>query len=163
VPGAEGSLQITARVAVAADARYVWQVNNDPTVRAQALHSDDIPWEVHVRWYGEQLTRSNGVLLIGLEQDRPIGVARFDVSGGEAIVTIAVSREHRGRGIGMGLVKVVTDLAFTRVDVRVAVAYVRPANFASQRTFLSSHYHSIGSKDLSGVTMLRFEKSRGGK
>jgi UDP-2,4-diacetamido-2,4,6-trideoxy-beta-L-altropyranose hydrolase len=153
---------ITERMAAPADARYVWTVNNDPTVRAQALHTADIPWESHLEWYQRQLLRSDGALLIGLELDRPIGVARFDVSNGEAVITIAVAPEHRGRGVGQGLVRSVTAQALARAEVRIAVAYTRPGNLASQRAFLNNQYRDVGSTVLSGVTMLRFEKSREG-
>jgi len=126
------------------------------------LRTDDIPWDAHLAWYQRQLTRSDGSLLIGVEGDQPVGVARFDVSGGEAVITIAVAPDSRGRGVGRSLIGLVTAAALARPDVRIAVAYTRPDNLASQRAFLNNQYLQVGSADLAGVTMVRFQKSKRG-
>jgi RimJ/RimL family protein N-acetyltransferase len=151
---------ITARPATIADARYVWTVNNDPSVRAQSLRTDDIPWDDHVGWYRGKLESPDCGFLIGLERDKPVGVARFDVSEGEATVSIAVSPEHQSRGVGKRLVEIVTRLALARPDVGLAVAYTRRTNLASQRVFLGNGYRCAGSPEMSGIEMFRFVRPR---
>lgn len=152
--------EVSARRATIDDAHYVWGVNNHPSVRAQARYTDDIPWETHASWYQRQLERTDGGLFIGLVEGQRFGVARFDVAGNEAVITIAVSPEHRGRGLGKRLVGLVTAEAFARPDVQVTVAYTRPGNLASQRAFLNNHYVQLGTADVAGVTMMRFERYR---
>ena len=85
-------------------------------------------------------------------------MARFDVAGGEAVISLAVSADHRGRGLGGRLIRSITDLALARADVRVAVAYTRPTNTASRRAFAQNGYREVGAVDMGGVEMCRFEK-----
>jgi RimJ/RimL family protein N-acetyltransferase len=151
---------ITVRPARLEDARYVWTVNNHPTARAQSLSTADIPWETHAEWYRARLARPDCGFLIGLRGEEPIGVARFDVSDGEAVISLAVSAEHRGRGAGGQLIRSVTELALARSDVRVAVAYTRPTNVASRRAFLRNEYLEAGVVELSGTPMARFERRK---
>ena len=148
----------TARRAAPEDARFVWTVNNHPTARAQSISTDDIPWESHLAWFQARLARPDCAFLIGLASDEPIGVARLDVAGGEAVVSLAVSADHRGRGLGRRLIRSITDLALARADVRVAVAYTRPTNTASRRAFAHNGYREVGAVDVRGVEMCRFEK-----
>ena len=149
----------TTRRAKPADARFVWTVNNHPTTRAQSVSTGDIPWETHVAWFQARLARSDCGFLIGLSGDEPIGVARFDVAGGEAVISLAVSADHRGRGFGGRLIRSITDLALARADVRVAVAFTRPTNTASRRAFAHNGYREVGAVDMGGVEMCRFEKA----
>ena len=150
----------TARPATLEDARFVWSVNNHPTTRAQSMSTGDIPWESHLAWFQARLANPDCAFLIGLSADQPIGVARFDVAGGEAVISLAVSADHRGRGLGRRLIRSITDAALARADVRVAVAYTRPTNTASRRAFAHDGYREIGAVDMGGVEMFRFEKRR---
>jgi N-acetylneuraminate synthase len=154
-----GMPAFTTRRAAPEDARFVWTVNNHPTTRAQSMSTADIPWEAHLAWFEARLARPDCAFLIGLSGDEPIGVARFDVTGGEATVSLAVSADHRGRGFGQRLIRSITDLALARADVRVAVAYTRPTNTASRRAFAHSGYRELGVVDVGGVEMCRFERA----
>jgi sialic acid synthase SpsE/RimJ/RimL family protein N-acetyltransferase len=151
---------ITTREATFEDARYVWTVNNHPTTRAQSLNTADIPWETHVGWYRSRLARPDCGFLIGLLDGAPVGVARYDVVNGEAVVSLAVSAEYRGRGVGTQLIRAVTRLALARSDVRRAVAYTRPGNVASRCAFLGSQYIDAGEVELSDITMSRLERGK---
>ncbi len=153
-------LAITSRPATLEDAHFVWIVNNHPTVRSQSLRTGDIPWGTHIEWYRTQLGRSDCGFRIGLERNDRVGVARFDVADGHATISIAISPEHRGRGVGRRLIQLVTVEALARPDVRMAIAYTRPANHASRRAFLHGQYRLAGQSDLAGVTMMRFERTK---
>jgi RimJ/RimL family protein N-acetyltransferase len=154
-----GARALELRPATAGDARYVWAINNHPTVRAQSVRTGDIPWETHETWFGKQLVRTDGRLLVAVEDGVPVGVARFDVEGAEAVVSIAVGVEHRGRGLGRRIVEHVTAAAFAHPGVRRAVAFTRPDNVASQRAFLGNGYRAAGDASAEGVALLRFEKA----
>ncbi|HEY7371482.1 MAG TPA: GNAT family N-acetyltransferase [Polyangia bacterium] len=149
----------TARPALPEDARFVWTVNNHPTARAQSISTGDIPWETHLPWFQARLARPDCAFLIGLSGDEPIGVARLDLEAGEAVISLAVSADHRGRGFGQRLIRSISELALARADVRVAVAYTRPSNTASRRAFARNGYREIGIVDVRGIEMCRFEKT----
>ncbi|HXI60357.1 MAG TPA: GNAT family N-acetyltransferase [Polyangia bacterium] len=155
------AISLTARAATAEDAAFVWRVNNHPTVRAQSVKTADIPWETHLQWYRAQLSRPSPSLMIGVDGEQPVGVARFDVSEGEAVISVAVLPEARGVGAGRRLIRLVTDQALARADVRAAVAYSRPDNVASQRAFLAAGYSNVGPAELAGIPMVRLVRRKG--
>ena len=158
-PGAAGSMRVEP--ARPEDCRYVWTIHNDPSVRAQSVETSDIPWEGHVRWFEKQLARTDGRLLVALAGDERVGVARFDVEGGDATISLAVDVRRRRQGLGKAIVKLVTDAAFARPEVRRAVAFTRPDNVASQRAFLGNGYRVAGQSSTGSLVLLRFEKDRG--
>jgi RimJ/RimL family protein N-acetyltransferase len=138
----------------------VWETNNHPTVRLQSRRRASIPWEFHVRWYEERLADSTSGFFIGMCGDLPVGVVRFDVEGHSAVIAIAVAPAHRGHGFGKRLIALVTDKAFARDDVEVAVAHVREDNLVSQRAFLANGFVAAGSTASPDGVMLRFDKHR---
>ncbi len=152
---------IRLRMAGPDDARFVWVVNNHPTVRSQAIHQADIPWDDHLVWYRHGLARPDWRFLIASEGDAPVAVARYEVEGDRAVITIAVDAACRGRGVGTSVIDSVTAHALAQAGVRRVVAYVRPGNAASQRAFLKNRYQQSGVEDVGGATVLRFERFRG--
>lgn len=149
---------IRLRAAGPDDARYVWTLNNHPSVRAQSIHTGEIPWETHVKWYEDRLRRAGSRLFVALDGQTPVGVVRWDIADGEAVISIAVDAAHRGRGVGKRAIAIATGQALTQPGVRVAVALIRPDNIASQRAFVDNQFIQTGTVEVAATTMLRFEK-----
>ena len=101
--GAEG---ITLRCARAEDVRLLWELANDPQVRAASFSSDPIPWETHVEWFAEKSQSSKSLLLIAEHRGgNPIGQIRFDLNGNEAELNISLVKENRGMGLAVPMIK----------------------------------------------------------
>ncbi len=117
------------------DARFVWDVNNDPTVRAQSISTDPIPWESHQAWFSDALERSTRYLWIVEVASEPAGVVRFDVDGDAATISVALQAAYRGRGLGTKLIdRACHALADTGLAGRI-IALVRPDNAPSMLAF----------------------------
>jgi RimJ/RimL family protein N-acetyltransferase len=113
------------RPATMADAEILYGWANDPGTRRWSFTTEPIPWETHVAWLSTVL--ADRVLLIGADDNGPVGSVRFDPDGE---VSITIAPERRGRGLARSLLDAALPYGPSRV-----VAHVRPENIASMRLF----------------------------
>lgn len=133
--------QVKVRVAVAQDCEPVHAWRNAPAVRAVSRQNAEIPLQEHRRWFEEALRMPNRALLIGEDEQGPVGVARFDIQGGEAEVSIYLASSRRGQGLGSGLLRAAEAwLAANRSDVSAIHAETLAGNAASRRLFENGGY-----------------------
>lgn len=127
--------ELVLRSATADDVDLLFKWANDPDTRRHSFTSGPIPYEEHVRWFSAVLVSSDHLVRIGMRGSEPLGVVRLARQGSEAVVSITVAPEHRGRGVGTALTAALTrDPAVHEFCERVA-AYVKPQNVASRRLF----------------------------
>lgn len=141
------------------DRRYVWEVNNDPSVRERAIDTDDIPWRDHVAWYADVLSDPTRLLFVARHAGRDCGVVRYDLDpeAGEAEITIALAQAFRGRHLGRRIIRRSASTVLERPDVKRIVAHVRPDNAPSLRAFRGAGYVGRGRVEVRGADMLRLE------
>lgn len=110
----------------------------------------------HTRWMSASLRSDTRVLLVNEDTAGvAVGMCRFDLDGDAAAeVSINVSPEHRGRGVG-GAVLGASIQAFARSHrgVTTLTAQIRPDNAASLRLFAAAGFVRIGEAD--GIVQLR--------
>ena len=88
------------RRAAAGDARGVFDIANDPLVRANSINGAAIEWASHLEWFGKKISSPDTVFLVALEGEKISGYARLDRSGEVWAVSIASAAWARGRGLG---------------------------------------------------------------
>lgn len=155
---------LAIRPADQGDMRFVWEVNNDPAVRAVSLSTGAIPWDDHVAWYARALASSTRELFVAEHAGRRVGVLRLDyqvapdgrgeAAALEATVSVALHAEARGQGWGWFFVGLLTARALARA-ARV-VAYVRPSNVPSVRLFEQLRYELVGEVTEHGVVVRKY-------
>ena len=92
-----GHLRI--RRATRADCRMYWEWANEEAVRAASFSSEPIPWETHVAWFEKRVEAPDCRLYLACDPaGRPVGQVRYELEGDEAIVSISIPAEHRGKG-----------------------------------------------------------------
>ncbi len=155
-------IELALREADTSDCEFVWRVNNQRSVRDQAVHTEAIPYVAHRAWYVEQLSRSDRVVLIGSAAKRPISVVRFEIDCDrrDAIVAIAVCDDHSGRGFGTTCLRLAADHLLGEGDIGSITAQVRPTNVRSRRMFERAGFTLIGSNDHELATLITFELRR---
>lgn len=141
------------RRATSGDARFVWEVNNEPSVRARSVDTADIPWESHAVWYERKLVDPRAVLFVGTVGGTPAGICRFDVIEREAVVGVALGSAFRGRGLGQWLIASATAELFRLQPVERVRAAIRPDNVGSLRAFAAAGYVLSGTEEQSGVAL----------
>ena len=126
---------VTLRPATADDCRRVWDWRNDAETRRASFDSSPIPFEAHERWFLDSLRSRTRKIYIVVAGERPSGVARLDVTGGQAAVIIHLAPESRGRGVGRRALAALEGVAFGTLGVTRLVAQVKADNAASLAAF----------------------------
>lgn len=143
----------------AEDRRYVWKVNNDPSVRERSINTDSIPWEDHIEWYAEAMSDPDRLLYVTQHNGEDCGVVRYDLDrqAREAEISIALQTSFRGRHIGRRMIKTTSAAILEHEDVEAVVAHVRPDNTPSVKAFEAAGYADHGREVVRGVEMIRLE------
>jgi UDP-2,4-diacetamido-2,4,6-trideoxy-beta-L-altropyranose hydrolase len=151
-------MEVSVRRASLGDARFVWEVNNHPSVRAQSVSTAPIPWEAHEGWFARRVADPETFFYIATCDGGAAAVVRFEVRDGEATISVAVSPRFRGKGLGARVIGCATEeFARARPGVR-AVAWVRPDNTPSLRAFARAGYERKGSREDGGTALERLER-----
>jgi UDP-2,4-diacetamido-2,4,6-trideoxy-beta-L-altropyranose hydrolase len=136
---------ITLRPATAEDSRDFWRWRNEPDVRQASNNSAPIGWGEHRAWFESALANPDRHLLIGESDDAAVGVLRFDVAGDEATVSIYLTPQGRGRGVGPELLmRGQAWLQSNLPQIARIRAQIRPGNAASIAAFEAARYRRQG-------------------
>ncbi|MBJ95306.1 MAG: hypothetical protein CMP23_12660 [Rickettsiales bacterium] len=150
---------VSIRAAEAEDCRFYWQVNNEPSTRAQSISPEPIPWESHQRWYAQRLLDQETVLYVAELEGERVGVLRFDRAGEESTISVALAPAYRGRGLGRQIIASGTRASLDSGAVKRVIALVRPDNIGSVRAFLAAGYLRSEQTRVQGVELLQFVAS----
>jgi RimJ/RimL family protein N-acetyltransferase len=152
-----GPAEVSVRPAAEADSVAIWSWRNDPVTRSVSVHTAEIPWADHERWFGGVLVDPDRLLLVGAVEGEPIGVVRFDRQEGEGRweVSINLAPAARGRGLAVPLLRAGREWLGEREKVSEVTALVRDDNAASQRTFRGAGYEPSSSAEGWSTLILR--------
>lgn len=135
------STQITFRRAIGADCEDVWRWRNAPAVRNNASNPGEIDLMSHRQWFERTLQDPCKILLIAEWNQRPIGIARFDLDG--SLATVSVFRVP-GIAAPGGLIRAASQwLARNRPDLTGIIAEVLIGNSVSLAAFLDAGYRHV--------------------
>jgi UDP-2,4-diacetamido-2,4,6-trideoxy-beta-L-altropyranose hydrolase len=144
------------------DATFLWHLANDPAIRQASFSSVAIPWEKHISWLTEKLNDSSCRLFVATNmRDVPIGQIRFDLKSGEAIMSISLQKEYRGKGIGATLITMAINQIFESTNVNKVNAYVKPQNTASISSFLKANFKDNAFANIKGHNAVHLMLERG--
>ena len=139
------SIGLRLRKAREDDCRLLWEWTNDPAVRAVSFSSEPIPWETHVEWFRSRLNDPDCILYIATNSEGiPIGQVRYEIGGDEAIVSISIEKNSRGKSYGSTLLELSAHEVFGISRIATIHAYVKEKNEASIRVFEKAGYRHIG-------------------
>jgi RimJ/RimL family protein N-acetyltransferase len=133
----------------------VWLWRNDQETREASFNSAPIPWDVHERWFSDALHRGDRKLFVIVADKMLVGTARLDLVEREAVVSIHLAREWRGRGVGSSALDALAELAFGDLETDRLLASVKPENHASLAAFAKAGFNRVESGPV-----VRFERWR---
>jgi UDP-2,4-diacetamido-2,4,6-trideoxy-beta-L-altropyranose hydrolase len=140
---------IGLRAARTDDCERVWQLNNDPGVRAVSRCTAPIVADQHRRWFLDRLTDSATALyMIVDESGSAIGVVRLEHRGSHSEVSLAIDRDERGRGVGRAAIRAAVALSSARWPGLPMQALVAEDNHASRRCFEAARFSRVASEEL---------------
>jgi UDP-2,4-diacetamido-2,4,6-trideoxy-beta-L-altropyranose hydrolase len=133
--------EIHVRRAVLADAEWMLLWRNHPDIRRYALEASPIDGRTHREWLARTVADQNRVLLIAEDSSGPLAVVRYDIENTCAEVSIYLSPQMIGRGLGYAVLATAEHwLRDVRSDVNLLTARVRPENITSARLFRDAGY-----------------------
>jgi len=149
--------ELTLRPVQASDSRLIWEWANDPTTRALSFSSEPIPWEQHVAWFTARLADHQCRFYIVLDANAvPVGQIRYQMEGEDAIVSVNLAPDQRGRGYGSQVIRLGSQIVFASTAVNLIHAYVKPDNLASIRAFTKAGFANKGTVEVQGIQALHF-------
>ena len=133
------------------DMRAVFELSNDPVVRANSIHREPIAWETHAAWFNRAIADPDVVFFVAETEPGGdfVGQIRFNRRADQWLVSISIASAYRGRGLAKALL---LD-AMSRVPQETLVAEIAESNTASIRLFASVGF----SEDPSGTAPSGFK------
>lgn len=148
---------LSLRTAGPDDARFVWEVNNHPSVRRQSVRQEPIPWAHHQTWFAERLAQPGRHTLIVEEGERKVGVLRFDPESPSSLtISVAIVPEARGKGLGRRCIAEGARQILQRTSAMRVIAYIRPENASSRRAFQAAGFRYLDEAEQDGVRLHRY-------
>ena len=135
---------VTLRPAGPDDCRRVWLWRNDEETRRASFDAAPIPFEAHERWFHESLRRPDRKTYVVLTDGQPAGAARLDLSDDQAVVSLHLAPESRGRRIGPAALRALTEVAFEALGVDRLLAFVKLGNSRSLSAFEQAGFVRMG-------------------
>ncbi|NCQ33684.1 UDP-2,4-diacetamido-2,4,6-trideoxy-beta-L-altropyranose hydrolase [bacterium] len=133
--------QLTPRRATTADSAALLAWRNHPDTRRRSFDPAEIAPATHERWFEAVLADPDRELLIVERAGAPLGVLRYDIADGRALVSIYLVPGLAGQGWGTRLLLAGEAwLRRQRPDVRVLEAAIASANIASSRAFQAAGF-----------------------
>ena len=124
---------------------YQWQCH--PQTRKYALNPDPPSWKGHVKWMQNKIACCNQdyfYLIQDTVTNQKVGVVRLDrLNVNEYLISIFISPDFYGKGIGISAVKLL-DTLHPNITIR---ATVLEENKASQQLFKKAKYHKISADE----------------
>ena len=132
---------IALRPAQAADCDNLWSWRNSEAVRRYSGDGQAILLEQHRQWFAAALTSPARQLLVGEIAGRACGILRYDREEANATISIYLTPEFMGQGVGAALIAAGSAwVARHWPGVAVIEAAVKPENGASAAAFLAAGY-----------------------
>jgi UDP-2,4-diacetamido-2,4,6-trideoxy-beta-L-altropyranose hydrolase len=127
---------VRLRKAQPKDCWTVFSWINEPYVREISFSSNPILWDEHMSWYLEKIADPDTLYCIILMEDSiPAGQVRFDIQGADAMISILVDPDFRGRNIGVSTLRRSAGMLFARTGVQRIHAYIKTSNTISYKAF----------------------------
>jgi RimJ/RimL family protein N-acetyltransferase len=125
---------------------------NDPEVRFNAIHSNNIALSDHVNWFIARINNPNSRLFIFEKESHPLGQVRFDKGEKGYEIDYSIGKEYRGEGYGkLMLFKAIKKL--TSEDHRRPLtinALVKVSNNSSNKVFMSLGFEKRSESNIDG-------------
>jgi len=148
----------TFRDATVADARAIWEINGDPSVRAASFSTREIVWSDHLDWLERVLGDPSRRLFVLEDPLQVLSVVRLDGLTSEvAEISIAVRSDQRGRGLGGKTLRQAEQICFAEYSqVQAIRALIKQDNRASQKTFQRVGYEFSGFQEVQGLEVREY-------
>ena len=114
------------------DLVYNWA--NDKLVREQSFFTAPISYDVHCKWFKNQLHDKNHLFFIITINNMNAGIVRFKIKLKSSAIGLSISKEFRGKNLGTKFIKIATNEYFKSNELPI-LAHIKKNNIASIKIF----------------------------
>ena len=152
---------VKLRAVRAEDSELIWQWANDPATRSASFSSEPIPWESHCKWFVAKLLDPGCLFFIILSPDDiPIGQIRYELAGREAVISVSLAVDQRSKGYGSQAIQLASEGIFSRTEVAIIHAYIKPGNLSSIQAFTRAGFLDSGVVEVRGNLVRKYSMQR---
>ena len=124
----------------------VYELANEPSVRANSISTDPIPWETHRNWYQKKIVDTDvRFYLVRNAVNKVCGYVRYDFNSEESkwYVSIAFFPQYRGHGLGTWAMER-TEMWLRQTSNHPLIYLAKTGNIASINTAQRTGYSKAG-------------------
>jgi len=148
---------IIIREASLNDAKILFELSNDDRVRENSINTDKIEWENHVNWLKEKIISSNYYIYLFFYDKHFIGQVKFEIEDKEAVVSISIVYEYRGRKLAVPILqKGIERILSSAKIVKKIIAFIKPENQSSIRSFNNVGFHFYDQTIINNIKFNRY-------
>ncbi|MBA6155159.1 GNAT family N-acetyltransferase [Tenacibaculum sp. S7007] len=125
---------INFRKAKKEDVRLLFDWSNDPLTRQNSYQSEEINFYDHEKWFHNKINDKNSLLLVGITNNKPVGLVRFDIKNENSTIGITINKNFRGKKLAPKLLIEASKIYFKEFTKPV-LAYIKKENIASVKSF----------------------------
>lgn len=144
-------LSVNLRPVASEDCKLLWEWANEKEVRTFSFSSEPILWETHLQWFESKIRDPHCKIYIATDfSGDPLGQVRYDIQDKEAVVSVSVSPNHRGKNLGKQVLSLSSKMIRKKFAINRIHAYIKNQNERSIRVFKQAGYRLVGNCNING-------------
>lgn len=148
---------LVLRKAAIKDMYNIYELSNNPDVRKNSFSPDRIELEHHKIWFDNTLNNETCFFLIAEIDNIFAGQVRFDINGVEATISISISKQYRGIGVGKLTIQKALHMLYTEhPNIQYVKSYIKKGNVYSMRLFEKAGFQYIMETLIKGQDALEY-------
>ena len=139
---------------------FVWA--NDPDVRIQSFYSTQIQLDDHKKWFVAAINNEACSMFVFQNfEGKDIGQVRIEKQNDfEALISISIDLNQRGKGYAEKMLKLSTDSFFELNSSFIINAYIKEANLSSKISFEKAGFQFVDRIEYKNFTSVHFIKKK---
>ena len=132
---------------------------NDPLVRANSFHTQEVEYSKHVSWFNEKLQSPDCKFYLFSDlKNKPAGQVRIDKGKAETLIGISVDADFRGQSAGSEMLMTATRHYLSHHPGAIIRAYIKNENTASLNIFAKAGFSERVQVTVEGDDCYRLSK-----
>ena len=128
--------EIKIRPAKAEDIKKVFDLSNDPEVRAHSIRTKPISWQEHQLWFTDRIAKTAEPFYI-VEDPNGSFIAQVRLGPlSDPVISLSISKSFRGQGLAAEIIKQCSQ----KCRYRRIYAVIKKGNLASLKAFQKAGY-----------------------
>lgn len=145
---------VALRLAIMEDAKFLYDLRNDESVRTVSVSKAEFSYEEHVEWLQKRISSDSPLFIILFDGVR-VGQVRIDA---DLSLSIAVASRFRGMGIATEAISLAVNrfLRTRSLQNESFSAIIKEQNIGSVRSFEKAGFVRDGSAEIQGEKFLKY-------